>query len=433
MKKPEKMIIYNIFPLLAGKFSEWRKHLERASKMGFNWVFLNPISLPGFSGSLYSVKDYFRVHSLLIDNKSKKSQEKQLKEMINTAEKNGLKLMVDLVINHCAIDSDLIKEHPEWFVWENGQVAHPFCMEGDHKLVWGDLAKFDHRHTSDPEGLYQFFVKIVHHFIELGFRGFRCDAAYQLPGRLWKRLIRETKSRFPNTLFFAETLGCTAEQTRKTAKAGFNYIFNSSKWWDFYSPWLLENYNLTREISPSVSFPESHDTKRLCNELNGNINGLKQRYLFSALFSAGVMMPMGFEFGFRVKPDVVKTRPEYWEETDIDLTHFVEKVNRIKEKYAVFQEESPTNILNYDNPNLLLIWKASTTTKDEALIVINKDIQNRHTFYAEDLKYYVQAGAPLHDVSPEYPVEYISSPFSYDLNPGQGLVFVTKRDIDMED
>jgi len=58
MRQPEKMIIYNLFPLLAGKFTEWDSHLLRASEMGFNWVFVNPVNYPGFSGSLYSVKDY---------------------------------------------------------------------------------------------------------------------------------------------------------------------------------------------------------------------------------------------------------------------------------------------------------------------------------------------------------------------------------------
>ncbi|VAX28693.1 Alpha amylase, catalytic region, partial [hydrothermal vent metagenome] len=237
----------------------------------------------------------------------------------------------------------------------------------------------------------------------------------------------------PDVLFFAETLGCPADQTRKTAGAGFDYIFNSSKWWDFNSPWLMEQYHLTREIAPSISFPESHDTVRLCEELQGNINGLKQRYLFSALYSAGVMMPIGFEFGFRKKLHVVKTRPEDWEETGIDLTSFIKQVNRIKEQYVVFQEDAPTGMLPHSNPNVLIMWKASTTTHDEALVILNKDIHNRQHFYADSLYEFVQARAPLNDVSPEGPIDYIPEPFSYELQPGEGRVLVTTRDPGLED
>ena len=67
MKKPRKMIIYNMFPILAGKFIKWKPHFKRASEMGFNWVFLNPVQKPGYSGSLYSIKDYFSFNPLLID------------------------------------------------------------------------------------------------------------------------------------------------------------------------------------------------------------------------------------------------------------------------------------------------------------------------------------------------------------------------------
>jgi starch synthase (maltosyl-transferring) len=434
MKQPEKMIIYNLFPLLAGKFTEWEKHLIRASDMGFNWVFVNPIHYPGFSGSLYSIKDYFSFNDLLIDRENDKSPDKQLRETIRTAEKLGLKMMIDLVINHSAVDSVLIKEHPEWFQWyRKGKIAHPFAMENGKKVVWGDLAKYDHRKTKDKEGLFRFFSRIVEFLIDLGFHGFRCDAAYQVPRSLWERLIRETKAKYPDTLFFAETLGCTSDQTRRTASAGFDYIFNSSKWWDFKSPWLLEQYNLTRDSAPSIAFPESHDTARLFDELKGNMNGIKQRYLFTSLFSAGTMMPIGFEYGFKKKLHVVKTRPKAWEKTDVNLISFIKKVNEIKGRYTIFQEEAPTEILRNGNPNILLMWKASTTTREEALLILNKDIQHHQNFKTDHLCDFTQSKAPCTDVSPEYPLEYLPEPFTYDLRPGQGIVLVNTRDTVLED
>ncbi|MDY6989926.1 MAG: alpha-amylase family glycosyl hydrolase [Thermodesulfobacteriota bacterium] len=429
MKRPEKMIIYNLFPLLAGTFAQWEKHLLRASEMGFNWVFVNPIQLPGRSGSLYAIRDYFAFNALLIDEKSRRTPEEQVKEMAAKAEELGIKLMVDLVINHSSIDSELITSHPEWYAWdEKGKVVHPFCKENGKKVVWRDLAKFDHRATQDKQGLAEFYLNVIRFLTGLGFKGFRCDAAYQVPKGLWERLIGETKETDPDILFFAETLGCQPDQTRQTAKAGFDYIFNSSKWWDFRSHWLMKQYALTRDIAPSIGFPESHDTARLCEEVNGNIEGLKQRYLFSALFSAGVMMPMGFEFGFRKKLDVVKTRPQDWEITDIDLTSFLKRVNQIKSEHPVFQEEAPTEIINHGNRDVLLMWKGSTTTQEESLIILNKDGHNRQHFWVEDLHELVQAGAPLVDLSLEDSMDYIPTPFSYELRPGQGVVLMTARD-----
>jgi starch synthase (maltosyl-transferring) len=432
MKGIEKMLVYNLFPLLAGTFPDWGKHLQRASDMGFNWVFVNPIQTPGKSGSLYSIADYFGINPLFIDTAGGKPEE-QVRSMLSVAEKLGLKVMIDLVINHCSVDSDLIRAHPEWFAWEGGKVAHPFAMENGRKVIWRDLAKFDHRNTKDKEGLYRFFQKIVRFYIELGFRGFRCDAAYQLPRSLWERLIGETKKYAPGVRFFAETLGTTPDLTAKTATAGFDYIFNSSKWWDFFSPWLMKQFALTRETAPSISFPESHDTARLCEELGGNIEGMKQRYLFSALFSGGVMMPIGFEFGLRKRLHVVKTRPTDWEETGIDLTSFITKVNRIKSDNPIFQEDAPTEMIHYDNSNILLMWKGSLDTPEESLLILNKDIRNKQGFHADNLQTYFHSGLPLKDISPEYPLDYLPRAFSYDLRPGQGIVLVTSRQMAAEE
>jgi len=430
VKHQEKMIIYNLFPTLVGRCADWRPHLTRAAAMGFNWVFVNPIQQPGSSGSLYSIADYFSINPVLLTPKSKKDGEAQVRDAIKAAEKMGLKLMVDLVISHCAVDSELLRLHPEWFQWEGrGKVAHPFCYENGNKVVWRDLAKFDHQHTKDKEGLAQFFFDVVKFLLALGFKGFRCDAAYQVPGTVWKRLIRETKKKAPDALFFAETLGCPPDQTRNTASAGFDYIFNSSKWWDFHSQWLLKQYALTRDIAPSISFPESHDTERLCAETNGNIAAMKQRYLFAALFSSGVMMPIGFEFGFRNKPHVVKTRPQHWEQTDVDLTAYITRVNEIKAGHAIFREEAPTEILYHPNPNVLFLWKASVSTREEILLILNKDIHQHQSFYVENFLEFVQAGAGsvLVDISPEYQMDFLPKPFVYDLRPGQGIVLITSR------
>ena len=423
------MILYNLFPLLAGHFGRWEEHFRRVATMDFNWVYINPVQKTGASRSLYSIANYFELNPVLIDAANPASPAEQCRQMTAAGHASGLKLMIDLVINHAAYDSQLTREHPEWFVREHdGRIANASCQHGNERVVWADLAQFDHEHTRDREGLYRYCLNVVEHLIELGFNGFRCDAAYQVPHWFWRRLIREVKAKYPQACFAAETLGCSVDQTRDTARAGFDYVFNSSKWWDMHGWWLIEQYNLIRETAGSISFPESHDTPRLLEDFNGNLEGVKQRYLLSALFSAGVMMPMGFEFGFRKQLHVVNTTPDDWKVNGIDLRPYITKVNQIKRDYPVFREESLVNILPCDNPNVLFMWKASTQHKEEALLILNKDAHQHQDFHTENFRRYVQAGAPLKDVSPEYPMEYLPEPFRYSLRPGQGIVLVTRRD-----
>jgi len=422
------MKIYNLFPLLAGEFKAWDEHIERASTMGFDWIFVNPIQKPGASGSLYSIADYFQLNPLFVDKSARRKPDTQLKEVIKQAEKKyAVRMMIDLVINHCAIDSELVKQHPDWFLRNTkGKVEHPFCMEDGRKVVWHDLARFDHQHSADAKGQYNFFLKVIRHFINLGFKGFRCDAAYQLPSSLWRRLIEDIKKTHPEVVFTAETLGCTADQTKQTAQAGFDYVFNSSKWWDFSGPWLLEQYQLIREFVPSISFPESHDTERLYQESH-NVDVLKQRYCFAALFSAGVMMPMGYEFGFKNPLHVVKTRSDDWETTNIDISAFISQVNQIKSANKVFQEDGPINMIGHENDAVLFLWKASNCCQQEALILLNKDPWNKQYFRVENLYHYVQSGESLSDLSIDYPLSYIPAPYEFELNPGMVRVMVTTR------
>lgn len=113
-----------------------------------------------------------------------------MKAVIEQAKRLGLRMMVDLAINHCAVDAPLVKEHPKWFARSGDGIGHPFCMEENgNKVVWRDLARFDHRHSPDAEGLLRYCGNIVEHLVVgLGFTGLRCDAAYQIPSDSWRRL-----------------------------------------------------------------------------------------------------------------------------------------------------------------------------------------------------------------------------------------------------
>ena len=420
------MKIYNLFPRLAGHFKDWTPHLERASRMGFDWIFVNPIQILGQSRSLYSIADHFAINTTFVSPDTDRTAEEQVRAMVAEADRLGLGMMIDLVINHCAKDSRLVHEHPDWFVREGNEFASAFCVESDgNRVVWHDLAQFDHRGSPDRAGLLAYCIEMVEYLVALGFRVFRCDAAYQIPRPVWEQLIAHIRKAHPDVVFVAETLGCSPEQTRETAAAGFDAIFNSSKWWDFEGGWLLEQYEQTRRLVPSISFPESHDTERLFQECGGNPDAMKQRYLFAALFSAGVMIPIGFEHGFRRGLDVVNTCPEDWEGTNADLTDFIAEVNGIKDRFPVFRQEGPIERLHHPNPAILLLRKGSDTSRDTALLALNKDPWNHQHLRIDDICQVARTTDPMQDVSPDSPMDRIPTPFELDLGPGMGRVWVT--------
>lgn len=380
--------IYNLFPLLCGSVRQWEDQLPHVAAMGFNWVYLNPFHYPGFSGSLYAVKDYYRIHDLMWDGEN--SLEDLLKSFCWKAGEHGLAVIMDLVINHTSKDSLLAGRHPEWFMHEaDGSLRSPRAIDpADARkvTVWGDLAEINYHDPAQHAGLISYFGDMMAHFVDCGFRGFRCDAAYLVPPEVWSQLIARARSKGNDATFFAETLGCRLEQISTLRSAGFDYLFNSARWWDFRSPWLLDQYNSFRTIAPSIAFPESHDTDRLATELgNGGCSdpllierAYRMRYMFSAVFSTGVMIPVGFEYGFRGRLNVVHTRPEHWEQPLFDLSEYIAAVNRMRAGIPALNEEGAQRQVRMGDPAIACLLRRAQTGPSWVLSLFNTDLHNPH-------------------------------------------------------
>lgn len=391
--------IYNLFPPLIGSVQKWEEHLQRIADMRFNWIFLNPFHQVGASGSLYSVKDYYQLNPLFQGNDHKPADE-LLRHFVRCAEKHNLRVMMDLVINHTAIDSPLVEQNPEWYVHEkDGSVRSPRTVDPDdpqNVVVWKDLADVDFEHSSRRKELLDYWKDVARHYARLGFHGFRCDAAYKVPADAWQEIIEAGGEVDPRPLFFAETLGAKLNQVMQLHSAGFDYFFNSCKWWDFHSSWLLDQYEKLRHIARSIAFPESHDTERLAAETSGDERQLRLWYLLAAFFSTGVMMPVGYEFGFRKRLHVVETRPKDWEKTSCDLSSFIRAANEMKARTPVLNEEGPQERVTGTEPSLAWLLRRSDHSDERALALINTDANGPHDFSDDDLQRLL--GAPREDI-----------------------------------
>ena len=345
--------------------------------MGFNWLYVNPVHVPGFSGSLYAVKHYDLVHPAFVPKGSEDNRLACLKPAFRKMARYGLSPMMDLVINHTAMDSPLVSRHPEWFVRDHqGQVQHPFAVDPDDrekKTVWGDLAEIDNRHSPDCDGLWEFWGQVVDAYLAIGIEGFRCDAAYKVPVELWRFLIARASRQVPQVVFWAENLGCTSEETRALRSAGFQFVCNSSKWWNFTDAWCLDQHEEFKDL-PSIAFPENHDTPRLAADSGGNEAVQRQRYAFAAAFSSGLMMPIGYEFGFQRSFNVVTTAPDDWEAPRWDLQKCIRAVNRWKLSEPLWQGEGTLVRRHIDAPHLCLLERRSIEDPEcWGLVCVNLD------------------------------------------------------------
>jgi starch synthase (maltosyl-transferring) len=391
---------------------DWLSHASRVVGMGFNWLYINSIHYTGFSGSLYAIKYHYRVNPQFLPPGAETDGLDILARTLKGFKDIGLWPIMDLVINHTSRDCPLVTEHPAWYARdEQGAIVSPFARDPDDPgkvTVWGDLAEIDNEGSSDRQSLWTYWGELVKRYLRLGFKGFRCDAAYKVPADLWRYLVEEAASIDREAMFFAETLGCTEQEALALRDAGLHYFFNSSKWWDFVEPWALEQHAKFGKIAPSISFPESHDTTRLAADTDGNEAVQRQRYGFGASFSAGLMMPIGYEFGFKKKLDVVSTRPADWEAASFDIRRFIRQVNKLKLQNPLLHGEGTLKAVASNGGALVLERRSQQAPGQKGWIVVNR-IQDGYTAVSLD---HIPVG-PQHrlhricrseDSSPQVPV-----------------------------
>jgi Glycogen debranching enzyme, glucanotransferase domain len=276
--------IYNLFPLLVGPVAKWEEHLPRIADMRFNWVFLNPFHQPGGSGSLYAVKDYYRLNPVF-QGEGQEPPDELLRRFLARANKHQLAVMMDLVINHTAKDSPLAKEHANWYARnEDGSLRSPRATDSGapgNMVVWEDLAELDYDSADGRQDLLNYWKDVVRHYAKLGFPGFRCDAA--------------------------------------------------------------------------------------------------------------LMMPIGYEYGFRKKLHVVKTRPGDWEKPAFDLSAFIAAANEMKEHTPVLNEEGPQERITPAEDSLVGLLRRSDHSGERAVALINTETDQQRDFGVADLQKVLEA------------------------------------------
>ncbi|MGE4320664.1 MAG: alpha-amylase family glycosyl hydrolase [Acholeplasmataceae bacterium] len=171
-----QMTFYQVFPRQFSNKQNFEgiiDDLDRIKGLGIDVLYLLPIhplgikSRKGLKGSPYSIYDYYAINS-------EYGTLEDFKKLISLAHEKGLKVMMDIVINHTSRDSILTKEHPEWFYHnEKGEFANRI---GD----WSDITDLDYTNKE----VWTYMSDMLYYWAQL-VDGFRCDVAPLIPLDFW--------------------------------------------------------------------------------------------------------------------------------------------------------------------------------------------------------------------------------------------------------
>ena len=127
---------------------------------------------------------------------------------------------------------------------------------------------------------------------------------------------------------------------------------------------------------PVDRLSESHDTPRLVTEA-GDVSAeeleaeYRFRYLFAAFFSSGVMLPMGYEYGFAKAFDVAHTVALDWEKPRFDLSPFIADVNAMKASVPALNEENAERLVRFEDERIVALVRDGGAIAGDALAVFN--------------------------------------------------------------
>ncbi|HEX8423183.1 MAG TPA: alpha-amylase family glycosyl hydrolase [Pyrinomonadaceae bacterium] len=190
-------VIYEIFPRAfspQGNFDGVTAQLDRLKELGVNILWLMPIHpvgrerAKGSIGSPYAVRDYYAVNPDY-------GTPADFKRLVAEAHRRGMKVIIDVVANHTAWDSVLMKT-PEFYTRDagTGKIIPPVAD-------WADVADLNY----DNAQLRTYMTDMLKFWLrEYDLDGFRCDVAGMVPTDFWERTRAELEKVKPDILMLAE-------------------------------------------------------------------------------------------------------------------------------------------------------------------------------------------------------------------------------------
>jgi len=189
-------VIYEIFPRQysnKGDFNSITADLDRLKNLGVTVLWLMPIhpigqeKKKGTIGSPYAVKDFYAINPDY-------GTSADLKRLISESHKRGMKVIIDIVANHTAWDSVMMKNQAFYTKNDKGEIIPPVAD-------WADVADLNY---DNPE-LRKYIVEMLKFWVrDYDLDGFRCDVAGFVPTDFWEMARAEVDKIKPDMIWLAE-------------------------------------------------------------------------------------------------------------------------------------------------------------------------------------------------------------------------------------
>lgn len=167
-----------------GTFAKFTEDIPKLKELGVKIIWVMPIypisttKSKGSLGSYYAISDYTKVNPEF-------GNLEDVKNLVDTAHKNGMYVILDWVANHTGWDHVWLKNHPEYYTKnEKGEITHTVGTD------WTDVADLNY---DNLEMRAEMLEDMKYWLKEVNVDGFRCDVAGMVPVDFWENTVAELK------------------------------------------------------------------------------------------------------------------------------------------------------------------------------------------------------------------------------------------------
>ena len=295
---PEGIVLNNDF--YGGNFKGITQKMDYIASLGTTILYLNPIS-KSFSSHRYDTGDYKVPDPML-------GTLEDFREMVETAHKHGIKVILDGVYSHTGSNSPYFnregqfdsvgahnsKESPyySWFTFHNW--PHSYNS-------WWNFDTLPTVNKMDP-AFIKFIItdqdSVIAHWLKQGVDGFRLDVADELPdefikllrdrvkeinpdayvlGEVWEDASNKTAYNKRRTYFTNGELDSVMNYPFRTAIINFVRGFDSGKGLKETVMSIVENYP-KEVVLCNMNLLGTHDTPRILTALVDDFEGSREEY-----------------------------------------------------------------------------------------------------------------------------------------------------------
>ncbi|MEQ9425977.1 MAG: alpha-amylase family glycosyl hydrolase [Cyclobacteriaceae bacterium] len=329
--------------------------LDYLADLGISAIWLMPIN-PSPSYHKYDVTDYYGIHPDY-------GTMQDLKSLIAAAHNKGIKVIIDLVVNHCSSQHPWFQvalKNPEskyrdYFIWKTAEeteseniATKEISADSDNINQWGEIEGFDERYFAffspampdlnydNPDVRNAIFDVGRFWLSDVGVDGFRLDAAKHIYPEnryadnlaFWKYFRTEMEKVNPDVFLVGEVWD-SAEVVApflKSLHSNFNFdlseaIINSVKTGKHSG--LIDKYQAINKLYQQASqdfvdatFLSNHDQNRVRSQV-GTIKKTKLAASILLTLPGTPFIYYGEEIGMQgKKPDEYIREPFVWDRSD---------------------------------------------------------------------------------------------------------------------